>query len=561
MRVILGKQTRPSQRKGERGAAMVTVLLMSVPILMAGGTLILVTSFAATNTSDSAAEVRAYYAAEAGSQQVLGVLRGNVAPNPLFATNPVGSIASQNMIDFRKAVDVSTSNLSADTSSAARLSRWLSYDSTYTDRVTLTSNYSPVSGLAFRTQVTDPDNSKFVTFSTSGVFTAWGGNQSSHQFGGNPRFTLTYVPQASTTITNSGNSTLGTFQITDVLGTSTLSNESFQLTITQTSPWPATITINVTLSGTVSSSSSLITVTFPTTSNNLNGAVYTRSAAAVTSNSATPIAVAITAPLPNRLTATVTGFGPRAAQKQMQMLLSRYAFDFAPVATVTLRSAADNTSLANVDVGSSSVYGYSGYDNAGGPNLPALGVTSDADYNNLNSLSLPSGQVVGSPVAYQKIAMSNLPTWLQNTNDARALVIALRTMAQNNNRYFTPVTPPSDYGSATQPKITFLDGDCSLPPQDGAGLLVVTGALTTQGNASFDGLILVLGEGVFNRNGAGNGTTLGSIIVARFNNSGDFLAPTFTSQGSGNSNTQYDSSWIRRAMSLPGPRVMAVGEF
>jgi len=54
---------------------------------------------------------------------------------------------------------------------------------------------------------------------------------------------------------------------------------------------------------------------------------------------------------------------------------------------------------------------------------------------------------------------------------------------------------------------------------------------------------------------------LGSILVARFGTSGDFLAPTFNSNGSGNSSIQYDSDWVRRAMAAPGPRVMAVGEF
>jgi hypothetical protein len=91
--------------------------------------------------------------------------------------------------------------------------------------------------------------------------------------------------------------------------------------------------------------------------------------------------------------------------------------------------------------------------------------------------------------------------------------------------------------------------------------LVVTGSLTLDGNAPFSGLVLVLGGGQLIREGGGNGASLGSLLIARFNNIGDFLAPTFDSNGSGTSSIQYDSAWVRRAMAVPGPRVMAVGEF
>src|SRR5712691_70705 len=92
----------------ERGAALITMLMVSIPLLMAGGALIMITSMTAANTADSAAETKAYYSAEAGAQQLLAVMRGNVAPNPSFATDPAGGIAPENMIDFRRAVNQST---------------------------------------------------------------------------------------------------------------------------------------------------------------------------------------------------------------------------------------------------------------------------------------------------------------------------------------------------------------------------------------------------------------------------------------------------------------------
>ena len=544
--------------ESERGAALITVLLISIPLLMAGGGLIMITSMSVSNTADAAAETKAYYAAEAGAQQVLGVLRGNVVPNPLFATNPLGGVAPENQISFRRAINVSTSNQTSDTS-GPRLSRWLTYDGTYTDRVMLVPNYTPLTGMAFSASLSDPDNSAIVSFSTSGGFTNYG-LATSHQFGSStPRATLTYQPQSVATITNSGNSTLGFFTITDVVGITTISNEPFKLTITQTLPWPATTTINCTLSGTISSSTSFVVITFPTQSNNL-GAVYARSTNPVNTNGTTPIALTVTAPQPNRLTARITGFGPRAAQKQMQMLLSRFAFDFSAVSAITLRSA-DDGDVSDFGAGNSAVYFYSGFDHAGGQDLPAIGVTSTQDYSHLTGLSLPGAQVVGSPANVQLVPTANLPVWLQSADEARALVIQLRTAAENSGRYFTPVTPPGSFGTSSQPVLTFVDGDCALPPAGGAGLLVVTGALTPDGAASFDGLILVLGSGQLIRAGGGNGNTLGSLVIARFGNSGNFDAPTFDSNGSGNSTVQYDSEWVRRALASPGPRVMAVGEF
>jgi hypothetical protein len=157
-------------RKGERGAALVTTLLISALLLTAGGTLILTTSMSATNTVDAAAEMQAYYGAEAGLQATLNVMRGNVLPNPLFVTNPAGDVAPQNRIDFTKALTANTSNLAGDPTTAGfpkRLSRWLSYNytpngSTYADRVGISPGYNPFTGVAYDVRLTDPDNTNMA---------------------------------------------------------------------------------------------------------------------------------------------------------------------------------------------------------------------------------------------------------------------------------------------------------------------------------------------------------------------------------------------------------------
>jgi len=554
------KTVKRAGRANERGAALVTMLLVSLLILTAGGTLIVTTSMSATNSVDATSEIQAYYAAEAGNQAVLDIFRGNVAPNPLFVTNPSGSVASENKLTFRKAVTVSTSNVAGDTATP-RLSRWMTYNTNFNPaRVTLSQGYTAMNGMAYSATVSDPDNSATVTFSTSGLFSD---NTTEKQFtSSGDKVTLRYDPQASTTINTSGASTLGRFTVTEVKnGGYTFTNETFKLTITQTAPWAASYTINCTLSGSVTSTStSLVTVNFPTSSNNLLGVLYQRAGTAIATNGTTSIPVSITAPDPNRVTVNTTGYGPRNAQKRMRMLLSRYAFDILVPSAVTLRSADDNTQLI-YNAGNSARYIYNGNDHAGGVNVSAFAVTSTVDKNYLDSLLLPAGQVFGSPSGVIKLDIASLPTWLQTAPAARAFVIEMRTRANNENRYFTTTNLPASFGSIAEPKFTFVDGNVDLPPAGGAGVLIVTGAFTMDGSSDFKGLILVLGGGTLNRNGGGNGDTWGAVMVARFGNTGDFLNPTFNSNGSGTSTIQYDSDWVRKATATPGPRVMAAGEF
>lgn len=89
----------------------------------------------------------------------------------------------------------------------------------------------------------------------------------------------------------------------------------------------------------------------------------------------------------------------------------------------------------------------------------------------------------------------------------------------------------------------------------------MTGTLDMTGNADFKGLVLVLGTGKVIRNGGGNGTTLGSMVVASFGATGDFLPPYFDSNGSGNSGLSYDSKWLEKGLMTEGPTVRGVSEY
>ncbi len=413
--------------KRERGAALITVLMISTLLLVTGGALVLVTGLSTRTAIDATAEMQAYYAAETGLQNALNVLRGNV--------NPVGSMPAGTQIDFRKAITPSTSNVSGDASpscaassptSHCRLSGWLGYNytpsgATTPDRVTMTANYSPLNGLAYSVDVSDPDQ--------------------------------------------------------------------------------------------------------------------------------TPIANGE----PTRLLLRVIGYGPKGAEKHLELIVKRTNFDYSAPAMLLMRGS-DNGTPINFDIGNSNAKEYSGHDNATTNIVPTFGATGDSDRD--LEVAADGKDTAAAPKA-ATITNSSLPSWLRSADDARAFLMDQKATAMADGRYFTSFSGNS--GTSTTPAFTFVDGDCTL--DGGSGLLIVTGNLTMNGNPSFNGLILVLGNGNILRNGGGNGDIYGAVTVARFGSTGGFLAPTFSTNGGGNSLMQYDSAAIRKALNAMGLRILGVHEY
>ncbi|HEX8708370.1 MAG TPA: hypothetical protein VF723_09030 [Pyrinomonadaceae bacterium] len=564
-------------RRGERGAALITTLLMSTLLLAAGGALILTSTMTATNTVDAAAETQAYYAAEAGMQTTLNALRGNVAPN----------------VNFRLAVTPSTSNKSGDSSTTAtpavaRMSNWLSYSTTYTDRVILTTpvnSYLPFTGSAFKAEVSDPDSSSQVTFTTTGAFAdgstsktfGSGRNSATLSFTGLTT-TVSACPSVTANACTSANTNLGSFSVSiasNSNGAQIPQNTPFTITVTQTAPWAGSVTITCALEGDlILGSATPPKIIFPSTIAYVEGTKHTVSPASVTiampaagSSATTTLSSMVAAPEPRRMKINVTGYGPHGAVKQMQMMIGRFALDYWPRGTVAFRGSDAGTQMT-FNPGDSSQYKYSGNDADSSTSISGFAVTNTNDYNYVSSL-ISTNQVTGSP-SVQKVATSSLPSWLQTADAARAMLTKLQAVAKAQNRYYTtaPASYPS-YGTAAAPALTFVDGDVVLPNKSnvdnlsGAGLLVVTGTLTMDGNSPFDGLILVLGTGKVVRNGSGNGSTLGALAVASFNRTtagSGFLAPTFQGNGGGTSDLLFNLSWVQKALNATGRYVLGVSE-
>jgi hypothetical protein len=268
---------------------------------------------------------------------------------------------------------------------------------------------------------------------------------------------------------------------------------------------------------------------------------------------------------PDRLLVRVTGFGPKGARKRMELWVDRHIFDYSPMATILMRGNDDNTTpLSGFAIGNSNAKDYSGIDNFDPTtSLPVFGVTNGNDLttvtNEVNSAK-PNTVTGGGNPKEKQFTNSQLPDFLKTADQARSFLTSMQATAVTNDRYYT--STPASFGTSSAPKLTFIDGDATL--SDGAGLLIVTGKLTQSGNVPFQGLILVLGEGYFERSGTGSSDTLGAIIVAKFDRNtpaGPFLSPTYDMNGGGSGTTRYDSDSVDKALSVVGLRSMGVREY
>jgi hypothetical protein len=114
----------------------------------------------------------------------------------------------------------------------------------------------------------------------------------------------------------------------------------------------------------------------------------------------------------------------------------------------------------------------------------------------------------------------------------------------------TPCSPSGAVGTNASPQITYVNGDFNFGNGSGAGVLVVTGTLSFTGNASFNGLILVIGQGAISESGGGSGGFNGSVFMAKTHSPTSpypelttLGTPTIAWNGGGNSFIQYNSCW------------------
>lgn len=259
-------------------------------------------------------------------------------------------------------------------------------------------------------------------------------------------------------------------------------------------------------------------------------------------NDGTPDVVTSTSDTNLQVTLTAIGQGPNNSLAIVQTVVRQLTMPPLPGAIVLPGPA---VTFEGGNSNASSV--------AGGPES-AVTLTSAASrttvINQLTSIGRIGNYTCNTPPCINDEAATIDPAW-NSVAGLEGLYTTLRAMADVNITGNTALTA-AQVGTTANRKIVVIEGNASLGPVDGAGILIVTGQLTLHGNFNYQGLILCIGQGSLLRNGGGNGDILGSIVVARTrDNQNNLLStlgtPSYNTNGGGNSDIVYNAA----ATSLP----------
>ncbi len=175
------------------------------------------------------------------------------------------------------------------------------------------------------------------------------------------------------------------------------------------------------------------------------------------------------------------------------------------------------------------------------------------------------------------------PTNLQKPSALDAIV---QSIIQNSDAILTPVsttTPPytafgSDLTAATagmnssNPMTVVVKGNLDLNGwhNTGYGLLLVTGNLNYDPDASWNGIVLVIGQGTVTGSKGGSGIFLGAFLVANTRDPSGNLWPdpnlgplsvNFNNGSSmGGNGILYSSCWIQKAQPTSGYNILSFHE-
>jgi Tfp pilus assembly protein PilX len=274
---------------------------------------------------------------------------------------------------------------------------------------------------------------------------------------------------------------------------------------------------------------------------------------------------------------TALAVTPSGSRRMRQYELSRTPFPGIPGAFVF------DGSNPSFNPPNSSAFSVSGTDVAQGPtagvgcdpavNQPALGAYDNSSVATLDGdmVGPPdrSGQYTSSTPYVTTPAVSNVNSSLSTgpinltTVGGLTNLVNLITGAAGANVYPSGTVPPN-MGTNTAPVVNVVNGDLTLTGS-GAGILLVTGQLTLNGNFSYNGVILAIGEGAITKSGGGGGTVNGAMFAANLFSDpvpagGPGAYPAYTTllsppshapgvpyfgwSGGGNATIQYDSCWI-----------------
>ena len=201
--------------------------------------------------------------------------------------------------------------------------------------------------------------------------------------------------------------------------------------------------------------------------------------------------------------------------------------------------------------------------------VSAIGFTNDSDSSSVSAAAVPASNYL-SPSGVTAVGAVSVPTILQTPSSLDALV---QSITQSADKVVDGPVTQSDSNnimpsgmSATTPMAVVVRGDLTINAwhNTGYGLLLVTGQLKYDPDASWNGIILVIGKGVFISNQSGPGQINGAVLIANTrDSSGNLLTnlgPASFSQTAGGSGIHYSSKWIAAVQSAAPYQVLSFRE-
>jgi len=205
--------------------------------------------------------------------------------------------------------------------------------------------------------------------------------------------------------------------------------------------------------------------------------------------------------------------------------------------------------------------------------VSAIGYTNSNDGTSVSSAATPSSSYA-SPQNVPSVGLVTLPQVLQTPSGLDRLV---QGITQSADLVLTPTSGSADQTSlpsamsALNPMIVVVNGDFHLTHAGGTsaftgyGLLLVTGTLHYDPDDSWYGVILVIGNGMFDgsKNGKGgqiNGTVLVANTRVNYGNLLASLGPASFNQTGGGNGIQFNSNWVKTAQGLMPYQVLSFRE-
>lgn len=282
---------------------------------------------------------------------------------------------------------------------------------------------------------------------------------------------------------------------------------------------------------------------------------------------------------------------PNGSQKILQYLVAPVPINLPPfLATLTMVGKPGNSVAFSAPTAAGNPgYNITGNDQCGPGTVDSIGVFNNVDQGNVinggnGGTGIPStlrtkyaGTVNPGPDVN---VISTVPTSLQTPAQLEAVIQAIMQNADvvipsGPVTYPLPTVNGSTLSSATtgmtssNPMTVVINGNLDLTSwhNTGYGLLLVRGNLNYDPDASWDGIVLVVGQGTVTGSKGGNGEFDGAFLMANtLDAAGNVLSPGFGTTtmlygpNMGGNGMRYSSCWIQASQPTSGYKILSFHE-